>query len=65
MRFITAILFITIAAVSACKDDVENSDTLGKFDISIDGKAAEVASYTGPVNRRSGIMVVSSGGYKY
>jgi len=64
MRLITAILLFAVATVSACKDEVKKSDTLGKFDISIDGTATEVASYTGPEIGRSGIMVVKSGGVK-
>ncbi len=44
MRFITPLLLLALATVSACKDDVESSDTLGKFEITIDGKATEVVS---------------------
>ena len=64
MRFTTATLLFAVATVSACKDEIKTSDTLGKFEISIDGKAAEIASFTGPEIGRSGIMVVSSAGFK-
>lgn len=64
MRFITPLLLLALATVSACKDDVESSDTLGKFEITIDGEATEISSYAGPENRRSGIMVVRAVNHK-
>lgn len=65
MRFLTPVLILTMASISACKDDAVTHDGLGKFEVTIDGKATEIISHglpSGQTHGRSGVMVVNSAG---